>query len=452
MQTDQITITGKPLMPEQEVSVSDDAASGGTGTAPGVAGAVTVTPWLPSGMELSASPHAASPLAAMPGGTDPAALGAIAQPPSTNRGALITYPFVNQFLIDWAAFTFKLKDPCEVLKIIDLNQALFMELERGIHGYRKSLRFGNICVYFDGQANMGCHVVMSGQGCRQYEGQFAHNPWLELLTNSIEHQASFTRLDLANDNVDEKLDLERLKASIIKREIRSRFTKAIEIKEFSLSRDASTANDGHTINFGKRVSRVVIRFYDKAAQLEIPLPWIRAEIELKDKRAQLAVMQLVAGMPVGQLFTGIINVYLAVINLDDSNISRCTVQGWWSDWLQSTEKIRLTTDKQIRCVEEVMEFVKRQYSPSLAMIKEHLGDFSFREYIRDVLTDGTKRMGMKHEQMLFVSAQGKADNYSSDQEEFEERAAIMEHDGGLSVEEAEKAAKMNKTQQSNPDE
>jgi len=53
---------------------------------------------------------------------------------------------------------------------------------------------------------------------------------------------------------------------------------------------------------------------------------------------------------------------------------------------------------------------------------------------------------------LFVSAQGKADNYSSDQEEFEERAAIMEHDGGLSVEEAEKAAKMNKTQQSNPDE
>lgn len=424
MQSDRITIKDKLFTPDQKVSVSYAAAPGVPVTSPGDAGAVTGMPWQSSN----------------------------SQPPTTNRGALITYPFVNQFLIDWAAFTFKLNDPFEVLKIINLNESLFTELERGIHGYRKSLRFGNICVYFEGRENMGCHVVMSGQGCRQYEGQFAENPWMELFINAIDHKASFTRLDLASDNVDGGLDLGKLKDAIINREIRSRFRKAIEIKEFSLSQETSQIDNGHTINFGKRISRIVIRFYDKAAQLEIPLPWIRAEIELKEKRAQLAVIKFVSGMPMGQLFTGIINEYLAVIYLDDSNISRCTIQGWWSDWLQSTEKIRLTSDKQIRCVEEVMEFVKRQYSPSLAMIKEHLGDLSFREYIRDILTDGTKRMGMKHEQMLFISAQGKADNYSSDQEEFEERAAIMEHDGGLSGKEAENAATKNKHQQSNSDE
>src|SRR4051812_23786515 len=55
------------------------------------------------------------------------------KPPLTNRGALITVPLVNQFLIDWAAFTFKINDPHEVIKIIGLKPAMFNELERGIH-------------------------------------------------------------------------------------------------------------------------------------------------------------------------------------------------------------------------------------------------------------------------------------------------------------------------------
>jgi hypothetical protein len=38
------------------------------------------------------------------------------------------------------------------------------------------------------------------------------------------------------------------------------------------------------------------------------------------------------------LASGIINNYFAIINNDDSNISRCTLQNWWSEWLQSTEK------------------------------------------------------------------------------------------------------------------
>ena len=49
-------------------------------------------------------------------------------------------------------------------------------------------------------------------------------------------------------------------------------------------------------------------------------------------------------------------------------------------------------------------------------------------------------MTMKHEQILFLSTQRKADNYNQDNEDFEERAAIMEYDGGMYRGEAEKAA------------
>ena len=364
------------------------------------------------------------------------------QPPLTNRGALITVPLVNQFLIDWAAFTFKLADPQEVVGIIRLKSELFTEIERGMHGYRKSLRFGNIGIFFDGQENMGCHVNMSGQGCRQYEGQFEVSPWLDLFTAVLDNKGKFTRLDLAQDNVDGLLDLDKLKSAIVNREIRSRFKKASENKNYHLSRDITQSDDGNTLYFGKRSSRVFVRFYDKAAQHEIPFFCNRAEIELKEQRAQKAAEFLAYGQPIGQLFVGILNQYLAIINLDNTNISRCSLQTWWSEWLQSTEKVKLTTAKAVKTVAEAMEYINRQYAPTLAMIKTHLGVVTFNDFIRELIKSGVERMSMKHEQILFLSSQKNADNYSQEQEEYEERAAIMEYDGGLDRKEAEELARL----------
>jgi phage replication initiation protein len=313
-------------------------------------------------------------------------------------------------------------------------------LDRGIHGYQKSLRFGNICVYFDGQANMGCHVVMSGQGCRQYEAQFLKIPWFALFATAIEFKGKFTRLDIAHDNVDGALNLDKLKEAILNHEIRSLFRNASEIQNFDLSPDIEQVTDGRTLYFGKRSSRVYLRFYDKAAQMGTPLPWNRAELELKESRAHEAAKHLSSGVPVGELFVGIINSYLSVINRDDSNTTRRSIQPWWSAWLQSTEKIKLTTAKEIKTVEQVMTFIKRQYAPSISMIKEYLGGIDFNDYFAEIIKDGSKRRGAKHEQMLLVAAQGKADNYNKHNEDFEERAAIIEYDGGMDRDEAETAA------------
>lgn len=184
------------------------------------------------------------------------------QPPLTNRGALITselsYPLANQFLIDWVAFTVKIVDPLEVVKILKVNSGLFSELDYGFSGYRKSLRFGQVSVYYEGRENMGCHVVMSGQGCRQYEGQFENNPWIDLFDRALIENANFTRLDLAHDNVDGSLDLNKLKAAIVNRETRTRFKNATETKSFNLTENPDQSNNGHTIYVGKRSSRVAL--------------------------------------------------------------------------------------------------------------------------------------------------------------------------------------------------
>jgi len=359
------------------------------------------------------------------------------QPPHTNRGALITIPLANRYLFDWVAMTFKTTNPHDVTETIGLDSSLFIGLERGINGYRKSLRFGDIGIFYDGQECMGCHVLMSGQGCRLYEGQFKDNPWRNLFKKALSLNASFSRLDIACDNVDSLLDLDKLKDAIINHQIRSRFRNANENRNYLLGGDN---DNGRTISLGKRSSRVYMRFYDKAAQMGTPLPWIRAEIELKKERAQISAIHFAEGMPIGQLFTGIMNEYITVINLDNENISRCSVQPWWSAWIQSTEKISLTTEKVIKTVDEVMEYVKRQYAPSIAMIKEHLGVIQFNEFMRDLITDGAERMGLKHEQILFLSSQRQADNYDATREDFEERAAIIEYDGGLDREEAERLA------------
>ena len=160
---------------------------------------------------------------------------------------------------------------------------------------------------------------------------------------------------------------------------------------------------GETLYLGSSKSHVLFRVYNKAQESGIEGEWIRFELQLRDKRAHEAVKLLVFDS-VGAVAAGIINTYFAVIRLDDGNVSRCSLQGWWADWLQTTEKIRLSTEKEIRFVSDTMDFIRKQYGPSLAMIRQHLGAQPFKAYVGELLEDGQERMGVKHEKMLAASA------------------------------------------------
>ena len=87
------------------------------------------------------------------------------KPPYTNRGAEMTIPPENRSLIDWAGFTLKMSNPRDVVYLLGLDPDLFAPFPFGFSGYRKSLRCGNISIYYEGREDMGCHVEMTGQGC-----------------------------------------------------------------------------------------------------------------------------------------------------------------------------------------------------------------------------------------------------------------------------------------------
>jgi phage replication initiation protein len=243
----------------------------------------------------------------------------------------------------------------------------------GFSGYRKSLRYGNISIYYDGRADMGCHVELSGQGCRQYEGHFAENPWQELFQTILTEQGRFTRLDIAIDNIDGQLTLDKLWSAIEDHDtqIKTIFGEWRRIQKGSFHKGEQITGD--TIYLGSAKSQVMFRIYDKAQETNTTGHWIRFEIQLRDKRADEAAKLFAAGTPVGILTTGIINTYFSIINADDANISRCSQQTWWANWLQSNEKIRLATEQAIKLVSDSMAYLKKQYAPSLAMIRTHTG-------------------------------------------------------------------------------
>lgn len=325
------------------------------------------------------------------------------QPPVSNTGAEITNaPTENRVLFDFVSLTFPQEEtPDKVLEMIGLDTDLFSPCPTGSMGYKQSMRFGHISVLFDGSSGMGVHVSMSGQGCREYEAQYTSCPWLSLFENVLGHNGQFTRLDIAIDNIDGQLDLDKLEAQINEKRIRSRFKKGRKISEFSL-RECDDDSNGKTLYIGSAQSRLQIRFYDKAAQLGCDKFWTRAEIQLRSERAQVVAQHYVSNLEPSQIAVGILNTYFTPINLDDSNKTRCSTQEWWLSWLQSTEKLKLTIEKAKKTIQQIADYIRRQYAPTLAMLKEYF-KHDFNEFVRGITDEGEARMGLKHYQILASS-------------------------------------------------
>lgn len=329
--------------------------------------------------------------------------------PSNNMGSENTTlaspaaPTENRVLIDWLSWTVKVLDPYEAVESLGVRGLSFSASPGGGMGYRQSLRAGNIVVFFDGAENMGCHISLTGQGCRQYEAASGYDDcWRILLERLVDIGANITRLDLAIDNVDRGLDLDLLEGAIRSCEIRSRFHAAQILENFSLSH--SDANLGRTIYVGAKTSRLKIRFYDKAAQLQLDgVYWVRCELQCMAERAQVVVGHILDGYSIGDIATRALNQYFVLINLDDINKSRCSHKDWWAAWLQTTEKLRLTTAKALKVIEATMEFVKSQYAPTLAMFRQYLGVAGFYDFLGVCLVTGKERMTSKHRRLIDLS-------------------------------------------------
>ena len=242
----------------------------------------------------------------------------------------------NIILFDWLTFTCTIDSfsYSNLIYILGMENYDFKLIESYRYGYSKRVEFGGISILFDGSVGMGVCVDMSGTGCRSFES-YSTLDWSTLFRRISCDGFNITRLDIAFDDHTGILDMQRLLDDTDDHLYRSR-------SRWWLVEYGST---GTTIYHGSPQSNFRVRIYDKAAERGIvdgSKHWIRVEIVLRSINAKNAILELVSGLSIGNLFRGTLSNYLVYcVESNDSNKSRWVTADYWEQLLESSPAIRL---------------------------------------------------------------------------------------------------------------
>lgn len=290
-----------------------------------------------------------------------------------------------QVSIDWLTFSVKEEDPNEVIKdYLGLDPSLFQDMGYSLLGYNKVLRFSDICVCYEPRENkhfrsMGICVSMSGNGCRTFEtmsklgrdehggGSVAFPALFQLLT--ADETANISRIDIACDDREGYLDMEQIIAKTRANAVNSR----MRWKDIHESIDGAD-KAGATVYIGAPSSDFRVRIYDKALEQGVEGHWVRVELVIRQSNANAFVGEMTRSEDVGRLAAQVINDKFSFIERDDSNITRCTVCGWWKDFVDELGKVRLVSREVIQHgVERIRDWIESQVGPSLYILMKTMG-------------------------------------------------------------------------------
>lgn len=342
-------------------------------------------------------------------------------PPCTSRGAQNTSESALRACVDWVSVTLKnVHDVHDVIDLLGLPRENFCDFPTGKYGYRSHKRFGHIAIYYDGRSDMGIHVEMSGQGCREFE-QYTKKDWSQFFALLLNFDVNFTRLDLAIDDFRGYFTIEQVIQKVKRGHVASRFREARRHDSWKI---ATGENTGMTIYFGDASSRLQVRFYDKYREriskgheiLEGVTFWNRVECQLRQERATAAAVILAHEQHnTGQLVMGILQNYIRfLVPCEDTNKSRWKTCKWWEEFLHDVEKLKLTQVAPDATIERAKSWVDRQVAPTLAMLYEAF-DYD-EELIWNFVKEGIPRMTDKHRDMI-MRFKEEQDRVQEDREE-----------------------------------
>lgn len=315
--------------------------------------------------------------------------------------------------IDWFEFTIKGIDTSTLItEVLQLHYSEFNALNKGRFGYNAQLKWEcapvyilfnqkivNDCPCEDSESSMGVHVIMSGAGCRAYNAAHGFYTLINNIQNHSFHK--FTRIDLAIDDFNSHyLSFDVIHQYALQGWYTSRWNRWSSI----LCRQTTTNEFlGRTIYFGSQKSSLFCRIYDKNleqhskfSELEQHQAWTRLELVYRHDRAQILAQYLVDYQNIGVLLKRSLNGYIRFLepHQSDTNKARWQSAPWWDNFLNETEKLRLTMRKENKSIEEMKQWIRQQISPTLAAIlKAHEGEMS---WLYDILNNGQYRLKQKH--------------------------------------------------------
>jgi phage replication initiation protein len=332
-------------------------------------------------------------------------------PPSGNTGALFTegvikgaaidprVPLKNRVLIDWISWTYpEGVSPFEVCRRLG---EFFQPLDYGRYGYASGFQRGFLNVYYDGsERGMGVHVEASGKGCRQLETEGIVTDWPRFLLALIEEGCSFSRLDVAFDDVEGLFSIEDVMTAYRLGHVVTRFRNKPKVM-FDLAREGQV-DGGKSLTFGHVSSDTQLQFYDKAAQLGIEgASWNRCEIRFREKlRATAVVLEMCyAGVA---FVAGVVRGYLEVKEPSaDTNRTRWSPAAWWDRLMNGAALMTLSMPGVVRTVEKAHRWLRKQVAPAIAMFKDALPLI-----FADLLEEGRVRLTPWHHEMMRLIALG----------------------------------------------
>jgi hypothetical protein len=318
--------------------------------------------------------------------------------------------------VDWLAFTFPdCEDVEEILYFLGLPRAEFQVMPRGLNGYQKQLRHStSLIVLYEGNANMGVHVIVPGSAVHDLlvsyqETHMEVTPFgsdamtvddfdttvLRDLLSYVTKTGNVTRLDLAVDDIGAQYyDIESVIYHLENGLYSSKF------KGYRVLKQRVNGKDSCTVYLGSGKSSAMLRIYDKQAEQNAkrlkdgrPLigeSWLRWELELKHSNAHQSAIALSHGKTVSALTLGLLSNYIRFINVDDTNISRCSATDTWVSFLSGIEKFSVYVPTPARSIDDIKNWLKHQVAPSLAKVLiDDCGDMT---YIYQMIKNGALRL------------------------------------------------------------
>lgn len=298
-------------------------------------------------------------------------------PPCSNTG--VVPPLVpphNCVSVDWLSVTFPVgTDPSDLLDVFCSDE--WTQLPHGRMGYSAAWKAGGITLLCAGNDDMGPHVIVSGDGCRELAARNRGFSWPTFLFDLIHwRSAKVTRIDIAWDDVEHLLDMPRIRRAAEHGHFSSRARKLA----VTVSWEAGELS-GVTVAHGSRSSETYVRIYDKALQLGLETHWIRCELELKGDRANGAARRIANRVdndhiPTVRWLAGVLRQHLEYkVEGTHKDRSRWLPAPWWDNFLDHAAKCTIHLAPPQRQLERTLAWLKSIVAPSLALfLTAHGGD------------------------------------------------------------------------------
>ena len=306
------------------------------------------------------------------------------KPPATNRGVMGQKDKNLTAVIDWCQVTVKSLSPISIaedlLKIP--YRLLHNDKRKGIKGYAAFMCFDDIRILEPrgGNEENGYQVLMSGEGCRNYERILEANgeTWYDFLERVLQYELNIPRLDIAIDDKKTYFSIPKMIRIAKKGYIVTRMQVGECVDSIALK---NGGRKGTTLRLGSRSSGIYMVFYEKNYEQakkrgisaeEITEKWNRYELRFKQEKAVEIARELVERRAVCDVVLEVLNASVRFVRKpENSKSKRIKLYPLWEPWewfIKDVGKLKLTIKPRLKDYYTLLGWVEVYVAPTLKML------------------------------------------------------------------------------------